>query len=144
MSLISGRRRTATARAVGATRMIEIPRKAILKLLAAAPRAKGLVDQAFLLRAFGGYLFPGVPRRCSASSSIAPSSRTRQGRGRVQAGRQSRHVLPDPQRHGEDLQEVGRQGGRALVPRRRQLLRRGGALLRRARTATVTTIFPRI
>jgi CRP-like cAMP-binding protein/Fe-S-cluster-containing hydrogenase component 2 len=60
MSLISGRRRTATARAVGETRIIEIPRKAILKLMAAAPRAKDLVDQAFLLRAFGGYLFPGV------------------------------------------------------------------------------------
>ena len=60
MSLISGRRRTATARAIGATRMIEIPRKAILKLLANAPKAKALVDQAFLLRAFGGYLFPGV------------------------------------------------------------------------------------
>ena len=61
MSLISGRRRTATARAVGATRLIEIPRKAILKLLGAAPKAKALVDQAFLLRAFGGYLFPGIP-----------------------------------------------------------------------------------
>jgi CRP-like cAMP-binding protein/Fe-S-cluster-containing hydrogenase component 2 len=61
MSLISGRRRTATARALGPTRMIEIPRKAILKLLANAPRAKALVDQAFLLRAFGGYLFPDIP-----------------------------------------------------------------------------------
>ena len=61
MSLISGRRRTATARAVGPTRIIEIPRKAILKLLASAPRAKKLVDQAFMLRAFGGYLFPGTP-----------------------------------------------------------------------------------
>jgi CRP-like cAMP-binding protein/thioredoxin reductase/Fe-S-cluster-containing hydrogenase component 2 len=61
MSLISGRRRTATAKAIGQTRIIEIPRKAILKLLASAPRAKDLVDQAFLLRAFGGYLFPGVP-----------------------------------------------------------------------------------
>src|SRR5256714_2755414 len=61
MSLISGRRRTATARAIGPTRLIEIPRKAILKLLATAPRAKALVDQAFLLRAFGGYLFPGIP-----------------------------------------------------------------------------------
>jgi CRP-like cAMP-binding protein/thioredoxin reductase/NAD-dependent dihydropyrimidine dehydrogenase PreA subunit len=60
MSLISGRRRTATARAIGATRIIEIPRKAILKLLANAPKARALVDQAFLLRAFGGYLFPGV------------------------------------------------------------------------------------
>jgi CRP-like cAMP-binding protein/thioredoxin reductase/Fe-S-cluster-containing hydrogenase component 2 len=61
MSLISGRRRTATARAVGPTRIIEIPRKAILKMLGSAPRAKSLVDQAFLLRAFGGYLFPGIP-----------------------------------------------------------------------------------
>lgn len=61
MSLISGRRRTATARAIGPTRMIEIPRKAMLKLLGAAPRARRLVDQAFLLRAFGGYLFPDVP-----------------------------------------------------------------------------------
>ncbi len=60
MSLISGRRRTATANAVGDTRMLEIPRKAILKLLASAPKAKALVDQAFLLRAFGGYLFPGI------------------------------------------------------------------------------------
>lgn len=61
MSLISGRRRTATARAVGVTRIIEIPRKAVLKMLGNAPRARGLVDQAFLLRAFGGYLFPGIP-----------------------------------------------------------------------------------
>ncbi len=61
MSLISGRRRTATARAVGPTRIIEIPRKSILKLLAQAPRARLLVDQAFMLRAFGGYLFPGIP-----------------------------------------------------------------------------------
>ncbi|HEV7921630.1 MAG TPA: cyclic nucleotide-binding domain-containing protein [Thermoanaerobaculia bacterium] len=61
MSLISGRRRTATARAIGETRLIEIPRKAILKLFASSPRAKALVDQAFMLRAFGGYLFPGIP-----------------------------------------------------------------------------------
>lgn len=61
MSLISGRRRTATAKAIGETRLIEIPRKAILKLLASAPRARALVDQAFMLRAFGGYLFPGIP-----------------------------------------------------------------------------------
>jgi CRP-like cAMP-binding protein/thioredoxin reductase/Fe-S-cluster-containing hydrogenase component 2 len=61
MSLISGRRRTATARAIGPTRLIEVPRKAILKLLATAPKAKALVDQAFLVRAFGGYLFTGIP-----------------------------------------------------------------------------------
>ena len=61
VSLISGRRRSATARAVGATRLIEVPRKAILKLLATSERAKALVDQAFLLRAFRGFLFPDVP-----------------------------------------------------------------------------------
>lgn len=61
MSLISGRRRSATAKAAGRTLIIEIPRKAILKVLASSPRARALVDQAFLLRAFGGYLFPGVP-----------------------------------------------------------------------------------
>jgi len=55
MSLISGRRRTATAVAQGPTRIIEIPRKSILKLLGNAPKAKNLVDQAFMLRAFGGY-----------------------------------------------------------------------------------------
>ena len=61
MSLISGRRRTASAIAQGTTRIIEIPRKSILKLLGNAPKAKNLVDQAFMLRAFGGYLFPGIP-----------------------------------------------------------------------------------
>src|SRR4029079_2243971 len=61
MSLISGRRRTATAKASGPTRLIEIPRKAMLKMLGNAPRARGLVDQAFLLRAFRGYLFPQIP-----------------------------------------------------------------------------------
>lgn len=61
LSLISGRRRMATARASGVTRLIIIPRKAILKLLASSPAAKLLIDQAFLLRAFSGYLFPGIP-----------------------------------------------------------------------------------
>ncbi|HJT18099.1 MAG TPA: cyclic nucleotide-binding domain-containing protein [Thermoanaerobaculia bacterium] len=60
MGLISGRRRNATAKAAGTARTIEIPRKAILKLLASAPNARALVDQTFLLRAFAGYLFPGV------------------------------------------------------------------------------------
>jgi len=61
MSLISGRRRTATAKAAGLTRIIEIPRKAILKLMLSVPKAKSLVDQAFLIRAFRGYLFPDTP-----------------------------------------------------------------------------------
>ncbi len=61
LSLISGRRRMATARADGITRLIIIPRKAILKLLSSSPAAKSLIDHAFLLRAFSGYLFPSVP-----------------------------------------------------------------------------------
>lgn len=61
MSLISGRRRTATARASGPTRILEIPRKAMLKLLRTAPRAEALVNQAFLIRAIQGYLFPDTP-----------------------------------------------------------------------------------
>lgn len=60
MSLLSGRRRTATAIAVGPTRILEIPRKAMLKLLRSAPRVESLVDQAFLIRAMQGYLFPDV------------------------------------------------------------------------------------
>ena len=58
MSLISGRRRNATVVARGGARILEIPRKAILKLLAVAPAAKAMVDRAFLVRAFQGYLFP--------------------------------------------------------------------------------------
>jgi CRP-like cAMP-binding protein len=60
MSLISGRRRNATAVARGEARILEVPRKAILKLLAVSPEAKAMVDRAFLVRAFQGYLFPGL------------------------------------------------------------------------------------
>lgn len=59
MSLISNRRRNATVVSRGA-RLIEIPRKAMLKLLALSPGVKAMVDRAFLVRAFQGYLFPGV------------------------------------------------------------------------------------
>jgi CRP-like cAMP-binding protein/thioredoxin reductase/Fe-S-cluster-containing hydrogenase component 2 len=61
MSLISGRRRTATVTAIGPTRIIAIPRKAMLKLIRTAPRVADLVDQAFLIRAMQGYLFTDTP-----------------------------------------------------------------------------------
>lgn len=60
MGLLSGRRRNATAIARGDTRVLEIPRKAMLGLLAAEPAVKRQVDQAFLLRAFQDYLFPNL------------------------------------------------------------------------------------
>ena len=61
MSLLSGRRRNATVSVVGGARLIEIPRKAMLKLLAVSPEVKRQVDQAFLVRAFQSYLFPDLP-----------------------------------------------------------------------------------
>jgi CRP-like cAMP-binding protein/thioredoxin reductase/Fe-S-cluster-containing hydrogenase component 2 len=61
MSLISGRRRNATATARGRVRLIEIPRKAMLKLLATDTGVRHMVDRAFLIRAFQGYLFPELP-----------------------------------------------------------------------------------
>lgn len=63
MSLISGRRRNATATAATPVRLLEVPRKAMLKLLATAPVVKETVDRIFMIRAFQGYLFPGVPER---------------------------------------------------------------------------------
>jgi len=63
MSLISGRRRNATATAATPVRLLEVPRKAMLKLLATAPAVKETVDRIFMIRAFQGYLFPGVPER---------------------------------------------------------------------------------
>lgn len=75
MSLISGRRRNATVTAAGPdsehrngrgdqageARLLEVPRKAMLKLLASAPEVRQAVDRIFMIRAFQGYLFPGVP-----------------------------------------------------------------------------------
>jgi CRP-like cAMP-binding protein/thioredoxin reductase/ferredoxin-like protein FixX len=59
MSLISNRRRNATVISKG-SRLLEVPRKAMLKLLAVSPAVKETVDRTFLVRAFQGYLFPGI------------------------------------------------------------------------------------
>jgi putative YpdA family bacillithiol system oxidoreductase len=61
MSLLSGRRRNATVTAVSGARLVEIPRRAMLKLLAISPEVKRRVDQTFLVRAFQSYLFPDLP-----------------------------------------------------------------------------------
>jgi CRP-like cAMP-binding protein/thioredoxin reductase/Fe-S-cluster-containing hydrogenase component 2 len=58
MSLISGRRRSATIRAGSDAFLCEVKRKAMLKFIHTAPAAKAVIDQAFLVRAFQTYLFP--------------------------------------------------------------------------------------
>ncbi|MGA7615254.1 MAG: cyclic nucleotide-binding domain-containing protein [Thermoanaerobaculia bacterium] len=60
MSLISGRRRSATVNVVGPAKIFAIPRKAMLKLIRTSPAVRDLVDRAFLIRAIQGYLFPNV------------------------------------------------------------------------------------
>ena len=62
MGLLSGRRRSATIVADEETTVIEFPRKTALNLILKSPRVRRLVDEAFLMRAFEGYLFPDVPR----------------------------------------------------------------------------------
>jgi CRP-like cAMP-binding protein/thioredoxin reductase len=61
MGLISGRRRNATATARGPARLVEIPRKAMLKLLLAAPEVRETVDRTFLVRALRTHVFPDLP-----------------------------------------------------------------------------------
>ncbi len=76
MSLISSRRRNASALAHDSARLFEVARKAMLKLLATSPEAAGLVDLMFLLRAFQAFLFPGVPEAvlwplCGKAATVA-------------------------------------------------------------------------
>lgn len=61
MGLISGRRRSASARARGQAVVLEIPRKAMLKLLRSEPAVRAEIDRAFLIRALQQYLLPEAP-----------------------------------------------------------------------------------
>lgn len=51
MSLLSGRRRSATITTVGPSVLIEVPRKAMLRLMANEPAVKRIVDETFVMRA---------------------------------------------------------------------------------------------
>ena len=63
MGLISGRRRTATARAgEDGTFLVETPRKQMLKLLASVNSVKRSLDEVFILRALQTSIFPDVNR----------------------------------------------------------------------------------
>ncbi|HEX9942673.1 MAG TPA: cyclic nucleotide-binding domain-containing protein [Thermoanaerobaculia bacterium] len=143
MSLISGRRRNATATARGRVRLIEVPRKAMLKLMATDAGVKQMVDQAFLIRAFQGYLFPDLPedvlRRLVGKATLE----------RLEAGKEVfREGQPGDAfyliRNGQ-VKISKASGGRELVL---SYLVAGNffgetALLPGTpRTATVTTIFP--
>jgi thioredoxin reductase/CRP-like cAMP-binding protein/Fe-S-cluster-containing hydrogenase component 2 len=61
MGLISGRRRNATAIAVGEVRLIEIPRKTMLRLLVSAPGVKRRIDQSFLQRSLRNFFPREIP-----------------------------------------------------------------------------------
>jgi CRP-like cAMP-binding protein/thioredoxin reductase/Fe-S-cluster-containing dehydrogenase component len=61
MGLLSGRRRNATVKAGEGARLLEIPRKAMLKLLHLSPPVKAHVDRVFLIRALRNFLFPDLP-----------------------------------------------------------------------------------
>ena len=60
MGLVSGRRRNATVTARGEAKLLEIPRKAMLRLLHAVPEVRQTIDRTFLLRALQSHVFPGV------------------------------------------------------------------------------------
>ena len=60
MSLISGRRRSATIRALSEAFLWEVGRKAMLKFIHTTLAAKDLVDGAFLIHAFQAYAFSKV------------------------------------------------------------------------------------
>ncbi len=58
LSLIAGRRRSATIRAAGRTFLWEVSRKAMLKFVHTTPHAKNLIDKTFLVHAFQSHFFP--------------------------------------------------------------------------------------
>ena len=60
MALISDRRRSATITAIAPSLLLEIPRRAVLKLLQAEPSVKRLIDAAYVLRALQTYLCPDL------------------------------------------------------------------------------------
>jgi CRP-like cAMP-binding protein/thioredoxin reductase/Pyruvate/2-oxoacid:ferredoxin oxidoreductase delta subunit len=61
MSLISGRRRSATVRAGAECVLIETPRRSMNKLISSIADVKKVVDQVFMRRAIQAHIAPGVP-----------------------------------------------------------------------------------
>ena len=61
--LISGRRRSGTVRAADACVLLEIPRKAVLRLMSYEPTVKRGLDEAFIVRAFRSHILPNADLR---------------------------------------------------------------------------------
>ena len=61
LGLISGRRRSTSVRAADNCILIEVPRRAMLKLIAAVESVRKKIDEAFLKRAVRAYLAPMLP-----------------------------------------------------------------------------------
>lgn len=143
MSLLSHRRRSATARAAERSRVISIPRKAILKLIRSSPGVGELVDQAFLIRALNGFLFPGTNTAVLGSLATEATLEARPKDYRVFA-------------EGEDadafylirngMVKISRMvGGREIILAylvAGNFFGEGALLTSEPRNATVTTIFP--
>lgn len=60
MSLISGRRRSATIRGGSQGSLWEVSRKAMLKFLHTTPSAQDFINKTFVIRSFQSYLFPNL------------------------------------------------------------------------------------
>ncbi|MDJ0652955.1 MAG: cyclic nucleotide-binding domain-containing protein [Xanthomonadales bacterium] len=61
MSLISGRRRSATVRAGSGTVLIETPRRSMNKLINSVDAVKRVIDEAFIMRAIQSRFAPDTP-----------------------------------------------------------------------------------
>ncbi len=76
MGLISGRRRSATVRAVGSsTLLVETPRRSMNKLLQSVDAVRQVIDQSFILRALQSQIAPGVPAEALQSIAAATTLR---------------------------------------------------------------------
>ena len=76
MSLLSGRRRTATVRAAGKTVILESPRREIVKLMNTYEQVRRVIDQYFVIRTLRAGLTPDAPIEELSTVAAAAELRT--------------------------------------------------------------------